>query len=273
MRATYTLQHLFAPTACLAIVSSLTFWDQAFAYSRYRNSQTGSGNCFACHGEFTGNQSTKGSIFPSGNKHEMHRASTSMAAACNLCHTSGDNRNPFIGSSAGTANNSGLGCVGCHVGPGLRAHHAANGVGVCADCHDGDAAVPENLKPPYYGTADTKVNNPANLVKVSNTNENWTVGDFVGLDNDGNNLYDAADLACWPYQVIQALPEGNNVRVSWQTAGGRTDVVQASTNPTGPYTSVIGPVAITGVGITTTNWVELGGATNRTRFYRVKYQP
>ena len=60
----------------------------------------------------------------------------------------------------------------------------------------------ENVPPPYYGTVDTKVKNPGNTVLVANTNENWSIGDFLGLDNDGNNLYDAADFAITPYQVL-----------------------------------------------------------------------
>ncbi len=169
------------------------------AYPRYRDPATGKGNCSDCHGVFTDSTSTKGTVFPSASKHEMHRASTSMATACNLCHSTSDNRNPYTYTSTGTANNVGLGCSGCHVGPGLRAHHAANGIDICGDCHVPEQPVPENVKPPYYGTIDTKANHPENLAPVANTNENWSIGDFVGLDNDGNNLYDAADFVCAPF--------------------------------------------------------------------------
>ncbi len=244
------------------------------AFPRYLDPAKGSGsNCSECHGAFTDATSPKGTVFPSNSKHEMHRASTSMNTACNLCHTSGDNRNPYISSSDGTANNPGLGCAGCHEGAGLRAHHAANGVALCSDCHAPEQPAPENVKPPYYGTADTKANHPENLVPVANTNENWSVGDFIGLDNDGNNLYDAADFACGPYKILSVAPQGKDLRITWQTAGGRRDAIQASGSLNGAYTNATAPVTIPGVGIVTTNTLEIGGATNQTRFYRISYQP
>lgn len=242
-----------------------------YGFERYYDDagQDGS-NCSECHGKFTEGISSKGTVFPSNDKHEMHRASGNMATACNLCHTSGDGRNPFIGSSTGTASNAGLGCAGCHVGEGLRAHHAANGVTACVGCHtDGPAAL-ENVKPPYYGTVDTKAKNPGNTVQVANTNENWSVGDFLGLDNDGNNLYDLADYAVGPYQLVSATKEGNNLRVTWLTAGGRTNSVQAASSVSGVFSDVSAAIRIPGVGLVTTNYVEIGGATNLARFYRLK---
>lgn len=243
----------------------------SYAYERYKDPATGSGNCFACHGDFRGPTSTKGTVFPSAKNHEMHRASTSMATACNLCHVSSTDRlNPFIGASAGTTTNPGLGCSGCHVGEGLRAHHIANGETVCLDCHTDGPAPAENVKPPYYGTIDTKANNPGNTVQVANTNENWSVGDFVGLDNDGNNLYDLADYAIGPYRLQSLIREGNDLRVTWQTAGGRVNTVQAAGAVSGSYSNVSSAIVIPGVGLVITNYLEVGGATNVARFYRMK---
>lgn len=226
--------------------------------------------CSSCHGDFRGGTSTKGTVFPGGKNHDMHRASTSMGTACDLCH-SGSSRTPvYIGFSAGTANNRGVGCSGCHVGAGLRAHHNANGVTVCYDCHLPEASDPETVKPPYYGTADTKVDNPGNTVLATNINENWSVGDFLGLDNDGNNLYDLADYAVGPYRIVSLKREGNNMRVTWLTAGGRTNRVQAAGAVTGSYTNLGAAVGIPGVGLVTTNYLHVGGATNTGRFYRLK---
>ncbi len=246
--------------------------NNSFAYPRYNDVGAG-GGCSDCHGVFTGSISPKGTVFPSSSKHEMHRAAANMNTDCNLCHTAGDNRNPFIGSSDGTANNPGWGCTGCHVAEGLRAHHAANGIADCAGCHTDGPAAAENVNPPYYGTVDTKANNPGNTALVANTNENWSVGDFLGLDNDGNNLYDLADFAVGPYRLLSVNREGNNVRVTWLTAGGRTDAVQASGAVAGLYSNVSPPLAIPGVGLVTTNHVEVGGATNTLRFYRLKFVP
>jgi len=223
--------------------------------------------CQACHGDFLGTTSTKGTVFP-GNNHDMHRGSANMGTACALCH--GASLTPVrIGASTGTANNPGLGCVGCHLGPGLRARHAANGVSECGDCHDPETPAPENVKPPYYGTVDTKANNPGNEVRASGTNENWSVGDFLGLDNDGNNLYDVADYAIGPFRLLSVDPEGVNLRVTWLTAGGRTNLVQAANALPGAFANISSPLAIPGVGLVTNSFVDVGGATNLTRFYRM----
>jgi hypothetical protein len=225
--------------------------------------------CASCHGDFRGTNSTKGTVFLTNN-HDMHRNSGSMGSACNLCH-SGSSRTPvYIGKSNGTTSNSGIGCSGCHVGPGLRKHHAVNGVAECADCHDADPQPPaETQKPPYYGTADTKVKNPENLVRASNTNENWSVNDYLGLDNDGNNLYDAADYAVGPFRILSAVREGDDVKVSWVTAGGRTNFVQAAGSASGLYTNLTAAVEIPGVGMVTNTTVHPGGAKQPMLFYRL----
>lgn len=243
---------------------------RAQAYQTYSGGVDG--GCIDCHGDFRGPTSTKGTVFPSAKNHEMHRASTSMATACNLCHISTATRFPVnIGSSAGTANNVGVGCSGCHEPAGLRKHHKVNGESICYGCHDPlETPQTENTKPPYYGTVDTKVNNPANTVLLSNTNENWSVGDFLGLDNDGNNLYDLADYAVGAYRLVSVTPEGNNMRVTWLTAGGRDNLVQAAGAATGTYTNLSATLTIPGVGLVTTNYLDIGGATNKARFYRMK---
>jgi hypothetical protein len=203
-----------------------------------------------------------------------------MGTACVLCHRSDDNSNPFIGSSDGNTNAvppvPQLGCTGCHNAAGLRRHHVANG-GTCNSvCHTPQTPPAENVKPPYYGlTGYTKADNPCNTVAVANTNENWSIGDFIGLDNDGNNLYDLADFACGGAYLITGITrEGDNVRVTWQTAGGRKEVVQAGGLVTGAFTNISAVISNAGVGINTTNIVEIGGGTNNpARFYRVRNSP
>jgi len=226
--------------------------------------------CAACHGDFRGPTSTKGTVFPKGKNHDMHRDAAYMATACNLCH-SGSNFTPvLIGSSTGTTNNSGIGCGGCHEATGLRKHHLVNNVPECLDCHPSDPAPPkEGTKPPYYGTLDTKANNASNTVLATNINENWSVGDYLGLDNDGNNLYDLADYAVGPFRILSTSREGNNQRITWLTAGGRTNKVQAASSPAGAFANVSPAIAIPGVGLATNSYLEVNGATNLNRFYRM----
>src|SRR5512146_2893959 len=221
---------------CLTALLSVSFFaSDAYAYQRYNS------GCQSCHGAFTDSTSPRGTVFPSSSKHEMHRASTAMATNCSLCHTSGDNRDPYLGSSDGTASNTGLGCTGCHNAAGLRAHHAANGVTVCAGCHGTGTASAENVKPPYYGTIDTKANNSCNAVAQSNINENWSIGDFKGLDNDGDNLYDASDPNC------QSVPAG---AMSVSPAGG----LSSSGAQGGSFSPASTSYTLTNTGGTSINW-------------------
>lgn len=163
--------------------------------------------CQTCHGSFLGSTSPQGTIFPEQNKHQMHRSSLYMATKCNLCHTGSSFGTVYLGSSTGTALNPGVGCNGCHGhdyggsiganGAGLRKHHASAGVNVCANCHTSDPIpLGENVKPTYYGTTDTKCDDPCN--SAPGFKENWSVGDTIGLDNDGDLLYDGADPDCQP---------------------------------------------------------------------------
>ena len=154
----------WSPLAALSIATMVVLLmapERTEAYNTYTS------GCDNCHGDFTGGTTTKGSVFPGDDKHQMHRSSSEMDADCSLCHTQiGDD--PSIGSSSGTANNVGYGCVGCHgrledagndgisvgMGAGLRQHHNNAGITSCAVCHT-DAnpinykPVGEQVKPPY----------------------------------------------------------------------------------------------------------------------------
>ncbi len=248
------------------------------AYSTYSGGSDG--GCIDCHGDFRSATSTKGTVFPSNQNHEMHRAAGSMGTKCDLCHT-GSSRTPvYTWKSNGTTGTAGdgLGCSGCHVGPGLRKHHQANGETVCYTCHDpNEVSDPENVPPPYYTgvwTSYTKVRNPGNTVMAANTNENWSVGDFLGLDNDGNNLYDLADYAIGPRdRIVSTTREGSNVRITWQTFGGRTNRVQAASGLSGTYADVSPTITTTNVGLVTTNYLDVGGAAaSKGRYYRLRAQ-
>jgi len=238
-----------------------------FAYERYND------GCADCHGDFRDDTSPKGTLFSNtaneNNKHDMHR--NAMETDCDLCHSSGPRADPFTGSSAGTANNPGLGCAGCHMELGLRAHHALYGI----TCHGTEGPPPDEgvEMPPYYGTVDTLADNPCNDVLVSNTNENWSVGDFIGLDNDGDNLYDLADYSCGPLALLEIVPEGNDLVIRWETAGGRNEAVQSVTVLTNLFIDVDAPVAIPGVGLVTQEVVHAGAAAEPVQFYRIRSEP
>jgi cytochrome c5 len=187
--------------AAIALGTLAMITASSLGYDRYND------GCQTCHGSFLSNVSPQGTIFPEGNKHQMHRNGNYMGTKCNLCHMAGTYTNPFVGQSAGTANNPGVGCTGCHGqnyggsignnGAGLRKHHLTNGISVCLTCHTNDPTpLGEGVKPTYYGTADTKCDDACNASPLFK--ENWSVGDTTGLDNDGDNKYDQADPDCGP---------------------------------------------------------------------------
>lgn len=268
------VRSLRSPLTTSAALLSLVVAGSAFAFERYRNEAGADGsNCSECHGGFWDDTSTKGSVFPSDSKHEMHQA---FITGCTLCHfSSGPKANPYIGESGGTDDNPGIGCIGCHTAFGLRAHHAANGITSCAGCHPDDGTPSaEGSTPPYYGTVDTLADNACNLAMVANTNENWTIGDFIGLDNDGDNLYDLADFDCGPpYRIVGLEVLGNDVQISWETVGGRKDVLQVTPNLSTNFTDAGLIITNAGVGLVTNTTVEIGGLTPTNRFYRIRSDP
>jgi len=77
-------------------------------------------------------------------------------------------------------------------------------------------------------------------------------------------------------RIISAGTVSNDIVITWRTAGGHTNVVQATTGDgNGGYDTnfayISGLLTITGSGDTMTNYVDVGGATNvPSRYYRVR---
>ena len=76
------------------------------------------------------------------------------------------------------------------------------------------------------------------------------------------------------FQVISLAPQGANVVITWKTAGVRTNAVQAASGGSygaNGFADISGPIIINVSGDTTTNYTDVGGATNvPSRFYRVR---
>jgi hypothetical protein len=76
--------------------------------------------------------------------------------------------------------------------------------------------------------------------------------------------------------AIEAI--SNDVRITWNTIGGRTNFVQATAGAAdGTYSNnfsdISGPIVVSG-GQVSTNYVDIGGATNTpARYYRVRLAP
>jgi hypothetical protein len=228
--------------AAAAVVCIGVSVQSAGGYPKYRQDAAG-GYCVECHGHFIDNTSPQGTQFPAQGKMGMHMYT--MGTDCQLCHDV-VGEVPDLGSSAGTANNPGLGCTGCHgrdyggnlghSGVGLRRHHFMNNVTNCLNCsHAADPPpLPENVMPVYYGTVDTLVLDPCNSFVPPNTyGENFSddPDNHRGQDNDGDNQYDENDFDCGGCPWDCALPRDGRVNIvdflallgQWGQAGTSCD--------------------------------------------------
>jgi len=184
------------------------------AYETYSENRDAT-NCQACHVVFKGNPNYTSLHNGTPWNTDLHSGHENMISfECLACHQSVSSFFPVsIGTSAGAGGLSPMGCVGCHGreqdvghdeasggrGAGLRQHHFRAAVRVCADCHtDANPAnyvpVGENIAPVNYFTPD--VAHPNKPTDPCNANGSESKFGSVGLDNDGNGLYDLDDPAC-----------------------------------------------------------------------------
>ena len=191
----------------------------AQAYSTY-STDGETGNCLTCHGDFRDSPYT--SLSPDGGSwadglHDTHR-NDMLGGDCSTCHASSGGFFPVtLDSSGGGDGLAPISCVGCHgrdqdgdngdfsggLGAGLRQHHTEAGISGCTNCHT-DAVpanytpVAEGVLPNYYafpGTDHPNIpSNPCNPADAA-FEENFA-GTTLGLDNDGDGIYDMADIDC-----------------------------------------------------------------------------
>jgi hypothetical protein len=76
------------------------------------------------------------------------------------------------------------------------------------------------------------------------------------------------------FRVTNVSQNGANIRVTWTSGAGKTNVLQAAPNISGTYSNVSPNIVLTGTGDSSTNYVDIGGATNSPgRYYRVRLVP
>ena len=195
------------------IAASGLMWDLR-AYESYHDpALNDEGYCVTCHPGFTGGRSDV--------LHQLHVSGDGVTTNCNLCHTGSGRDNPLTMWSFGDALN-GLGCAGCHgrnygetisqdyqglptagdpkaSGYGLRRHHALHDVTICATCHTPDVPpggeiFPESENAPYYGRTDVSLGGQP--MDTCTNEDTANDADTIGLDNDGDDLYELADPDC-----------------------------------------------------------------------------
>ena len=204
--------------ATLTLVTSATLIAAtAAAYERYSQDDDATW-CRECHGSFrsSGYVSLADGQPWGSSLHDVHR-STMLSGDCNACHVGGSFSTVYLHQSSGGDGFEPVGCVGCHGvnpappspntglwGAGLRAHHTNAGAGpdsngfFCVTCHANDPPPsPESTEPSYYFTPDPS--HPAKPTDPCNPAPGFPehfAGSVIGLDNDGDLLYDEADSDC-----------------------------------------------------------------------------
>lgn len=196
----------------IALVALALWASGAEAYDKYTASKGAfNTNCAQCHGDFRApyNSLIDGQSW-GGNLHDIHR-NTMLNGDCNACHQGFSKTSVFLNSSNGGNGFTPVGCLGCHgraeddtaistSGVALRQHHYNTGETICFQCHnDSNPAnykpVTEKTSPPYYFTPDAAhPNKPTDSCNQSGK-ENYA-GSAIGLDNDGDGLFDGNDSDC-----------------------------------------------------------------------------
>ena len=99
-------------------------------------------------------------------------------------------------------------------------------------------------------------------------------------DTDGDGLTDLQEYLAGTsptnnasaFRITGIVPEGDDLRITWSTAAGKTNALQHAAGDGGHYTNAFADIFIvTNTVGSVTNYLDVGGATNSpTRFYRVR---
>jgi hypothetical protein len=131
-------------------------------------------------------------------------------------------------------------------------------------------------------------NTCANFVRTGGTLIYGSAVLNPNLDADGDGFAnqeetqtgtDPLDPNSTPLHVASIIQQGNDVALAWRTTGGKTNVVQVAKGAVGGgYSNTftdLSPILVpTGAGLITTNYLDVGGATNSpARFYRIRLVP
>ncbi len=147
------------------------------------------------------------------------------------------------------------------------------------------------------GSGGSGTNTQVNYITVLTPFQAWQIQYFGSTNNpaaaanadpDGDGQNNLAEFLAGTNPTNSAsglqitsvtTQNGSDMLITWTTAGGRTNVVQATAGlPDGSYSTnfqdLSGWIIISGSGDATTNYLDIGGATNiPSRYYRIRVQP
>jgi guanyl-specific ribonuclease Sa len=109
--------------------------------------------------------------------------------------------------------------------------------------------------------------------------EVYFTGDHYGSGLETNAYYVTPAPDPSTFHISSIAPSTNDMRINWQTVGGSSNVVQATSGaPDGSYsnnfTDISTIIVPTGGDLNSTNYLDIGGATNTpSRYYRVRLVP
>jgi hypothetical protein len=81
------------------------------------------------------------------------------------------------------------------------------------------------------------------------------------------------------FRIVSVTNEASNVRITWSSVSGRSNIVQVTAGAAGGsysnnFTDLGVAIVIPGASVSTTNYLDVGGATNvPARYYRVRLAP
>ncbi|HUI07585.1 MAG TPA: hypothetical protein VL486_11350 [Verrucomicrobiae bacterium] len=135
------------------------------------------------------------------------------------------------------------------------------------------------LNPVFSATGDGLPNawkQAYGLDPLSSLGNNGPDGD---PDGDGrSNLQEYQDgtdptNAASALRILSTTPEGNDIRVTWTTVGGKTYILQGTSNGSTNHYVDLATMYVDGTGESTSSYLDVGGAMNSPpRLYRVQVQ-
>jgi hypothetical protein len=224
----------------LTTLLPLIFTTGVFAFPTYEG-------CKDCHGDFREDNYVSNQDQAPWGQSLMSGHESFVGDECGACHKSGSRGEVFLNFSADSSLSKS--CVGCHgrqqdvtgsctgladglggmevecgSGAGLRQHHETQvASGTCLPCHSGDPApVGEHVLPYNYGRSGVVIQDSCDADGTESRFGN------TGLDNDGDDQYDAGDADCstntpptQPGTLSSSAVTTNSATIHW---GASSDV-------------------------------------------------